>query len=286
LPGFREFAQTILPGGKGIMALFRAYFDDSGTHRDAPVVVFGGLVGTDTQWEGFDAKWRAKLAEPLPGKPRLKRFHLSACMAADDEFRDYKPVEREAVAGAFRDIIIESGLGSTASAVDHVAWEELVVGLPRRFLGSAKQPCFLSCINRALEFVRAWGHEGDQIAIMFDQAQESAEIHDLINKYLWNEPAVASVTFGRVENFPALQGADIIATESYWHAQRDIAGDASFRPPFQYYLKHAKAEGLIFDRAAIVNELQRRDERGFLKSGEKPDIAALLTHLQTLRSRS
>ena len=121
---------------------------------------------------------------------------------------------------------------------------------------------------------------------MFDKGQETDEIHDLIKKDLWNEQDIVSVTFGRVEQFPPLQGADIIATESYWHAQRDIAGDASFRPPFQYYLKHAKAEGLLFDRAAIVNELEHRDERGFPKRSQKPDISALFTHLQTLRSRS
>ena len=52
------------------MALLRAYFDDSGTHRDLPVVVFGGLVGADTQWAGIRrqmaretsraAAWQAK----------------------------------------------------------------------------------------------------------------------------------------------------------------------------------------------------------------------------------
>ncbi|MGD0024349.1 MAG: DUF3800 domain-containing protein [Xanthobacteraceae bacterium] len=256
------------------MALFRAYFDDSGTHGGSPVVVFGGLIGLDTQWEPFDAKWRAKLAAPLPDKPRLRKFHLSSCMAPDGEFRDYKPVERQAVAGEFRDIIIESGLGSTASAVDTVAWDELVVGPVRRFLGSALQPCFLHCLDRAMEYARAWGTEGDQIAVMFDKGTESDELHSLIDKYLWNQSEIVSVTFGRVEKFTPLQGADVVATESYWQAQYWLGGNTgNLRPPFDHYLKHAKAEGLIFDRQTIIEELKRRDERGFLKARAERDAS-------------
>jgi capsid portal protein len=131
----------------GVVALLRAYFDDSGTHAGSAVVVLGGLIGTDSEWESFDAAWRAQLAVPLPDKPRLKKFHLSSCVAAEDEFRHYKPVEREAVVGAFRDIIIHSGLASTASAVDRVAWDELVTGPVRRLLGAALQPCFLNCLD-------------------------------------------------------------------------------------------------------------------------------------------
>jgi hypothetical protein len=249
------------------MALFRAYFDDSGTHAGSPVVVLGGLIGLDTQWEPLSLKWRTKLAVPLPGKLRLGKFHLSACMAATDEFRDYKPVEREALAGEFRDLIIEAGLGSTASAVDRVAWDELVVGPVRQMLGSALQPCFLHCIDRAMEYAKAWGEKGDRITVTFDKGVESDELRSLIAKYLWNQPEVASVTFERVEQFPPLQAADVVATESYWQAAHWLGGNTgNVRLPFEYYLKNMRAEGLIFDRQAILDELNRRDTRGFLKT--------------------
>jgi Protein of unknown function (DUF3800) len=242
------------------MALFRAYFDDSGTHKESAFVVLGGLVGLDNQWESLCDKWAAKLAAPLPDKPRLSKFHLSACMAGKDDFRDYKPVEREALAGEFRDLIIEAGLGSTASAVDKASWDELVVGRVRDLLGPALQPCFLKCIDRAMEYAKAWGSAGDQIAVMFDKGIESDELRDIIDKYLWRQTEIVSVTFGRVEKFIPLQAADVIATESYWHAH----GEA-FRPPFQHYLRHARAEGLIFDRQLIIDELARRDANGVPK---------------------
>ena len=249
------------------MALFQAYFDDSGTHAGSPVVVFGGLIGSESQWEGFDETWRNRLTQPLPDKPRLKKFRLSSCMAAEDDFQGYKPVEREAIAGGFRDLIIESNLASTASAVDRVAWDELVVGRVRKFLGSALQPCFLNCLDRAMAYARSWGEEGDKIAVMFDKGTESDELRGLIKKYLWNQPEVISVTFGKVEEFPPLQGADVVATESYWQAQNWLNGNAgNLRPPFEHYLKHVKAEGQIFDRETIIEELKRRNEKGFLNT--------------------
>jgi Protein of unknown function (DUF3800) len=280
------------------MALFRAYFDDSGTHRGSDVVVMGGLVGTDSQWEGFDAAWRAKLLAPLPDKPRLRKFHLSTCMAADREFENYKPVERQAVAGAFRDIIIDAKLASTASAVDRKAWDELVTGSIRELLGDALNVCFLHCINRAVEYARSWGAAGDQIAIVFDEGTKTDRLCRLIDIYRRQKliemnrglpgPEVVSITFGMVEKFTPLQGADIIATESYWHALKSLdKNSADLRPPFLHYLKNAQAEGLLFDRAAIITELQGRDAKGFLKSrDERPSVSGLLTALQTFRSQS
>jgi hypothetical protein len=49
------------------MAQFRAYFDDSGTHASSSVVVLGGLVGLDEEWERLSEKWMAKFASPQPG---------------------------------------------------------------------------------------------------------------------------------------------------------------------------------------------------------------------------
>jgi hypothetical protein len=70
-----------------------AFFDDSGTHASAPVIVMGGLLGTEQQWDVFADAWNALLAHPLPGKPPLSRFHLSPCRAGADEFRDYSLAE-------------------------------------------------------------------------------------------------------------------------------------------------------------------------------------------------
>src|SRR4051794_36222543 len=93
------------------------YFDDSGTHGSSEVVVWGGLMGTESQWLKFELKWKAKLAEPLPGKPPLKRFHMAECDAGDGEFIGYNRGELDAVTHDFRQIILDAGVYGYAAGV-------------------------------------------------------------------------------------------------------------------------------------------------------------------------
>src|SRR6266567_6483744 len=101
-----------------MFVILRAYFDDSGTHAESDVVVIGGLIGNVAQWEDFERQWTQKLKCPLPHKPPLKRFHLSACNARTGEFASYSDAEQNAATHDFREIIINTKLTSTASAID------------------------------------------------------------------------------------------------------------------------------------------------------------------------
>jgi hypothetical protein len=49
------------------------------------------------------------------------------------------------------------------------------------------------------------------------------------------------------------------ATESYWQAQTVLAGgdDSTARAHFQAYMKSIRGEGLLMDRAAILENVQR-----------------------------
>ena len=63
------------------------------------MIVFGGLIGDDAIWGPFETAWNAKLAAPLPGKPRLQRT------ARQSEFAGYSNAEAGAVTHDFRQII-------------------------------------------------------------------------------------------------------------------------------------------------------------------------------------
>jgi hypothetical protein len=269
----RELASVALPSGcrDGVFLMLRAYFDDAGTHAGAPVAVMGGLIGTVAQWERLEDAWGKRLAAPLHPdgvKPRLGMFHMAACEAADGEFRDYKPVERQAVAQNFRDIIAGANLASTASGVDVAAWDDLVKGEARQFLGSAMEKSFINCLDRVCDFV--FDNEDPQVAVVFDQGIESDRLHEVIDIYKkYNDRRVefCSITFGRVKAIYPLQAADIIATQNYWLAQEYLgmrqtgkSVDISFRNKF----KDKPSEGLILDREGIAQDISRRDSRGRL----------------------
>ncbi len=251
--------------------MLRAYFDDAGTHSGAPVVVMGGLVGTVEQWEGLEKAWGEQLADPLPevGKPALRMFHLSTCEAARGEFASYKPAERALTAQHFRRLIKNANLPNTASAVDVVAWDDLVTGAVRDFLGPAVEKCFSNCLDRVRDY--AFDHEeGHQVAVVFDQGIENARLHDIIDLYMKHRDSrveFCSITFAQVARVYPLQAADVIATQNYWMAQEHLGVRSPGEDPdvsFRHLFADRPSEGLILDRVAIQEELRHRGPDGRL----------------------
>jgi hypothetical protein len=245
-----------------MFVILRAYFDDSGTHADSDVVVMGGLIGNVVQWENFERHWTQKLRCPLPNKPPLKRFHLSACNAREGEFATYSYAEQDAVIHDFRKIIIDANLTSTASAIDRKAWDELVVGPYREVLGDPLPICFLHCIDEIVRFAEPQIHD-HQISVVFDQGIYSQQLKKIADQYTHRPPAV-SITFGTVQEILPLQGADIVATENYWHALKRLkqSENALPRPHLQHFLDNMLYQALLLDREGIEMELRRRGPDG------------------------
>jgi hypothetical protein len=123
------------------------YFDDSGTHTSSEIVVMAGFVGAQEQWEQFEKTWADKLLEPLKGKPPLRRFHMVDCMQRSREFSDYSEAERNAVIHDFRQIILDANLIGNVTAVDRVAWDEVMIGPLRMLHGDAERHCINSCMS-------------------------------------------------------------------------------------------------------------------------------------------
>jgi hypothetical protein len=246
-----------LPTGvrEGFLIMLRAYFDDSGTHSSSEVVVIGGLVGTCAQWDGFEAQWAAKLAEPLPGKPPLSSFHLSACNACDDEFTGYSRAESDAVIHDFRQIIIDAAVIATAFGADRRAWDEFIVGPASERFGDPVSACVERCLAEC--FAIASPHpEGERIAVWFDWGIKSNRLQEIAARFALPlmRPRIVSVNFAHVIDVLPLQGADIVATESYWHAIEWLKlGDAALpRAHLRHYTANTYYESSILDREAIA----------------------------------
>src|SRR5262245_38678701 len=99
-----------------------------------------------------------------------------------------------------------------------------------------------------------------------DTTTPACRLHEII------EHAFCSSTFGAVRSHYPLQAADIIATESYWYADRWLwsEGSAEPRPPFRQFYEQMPAEGLILDRHGILEELKRRGSDGRLLPTSNP----------------
>jgi hypothetical protein len=250
-----------------------AFFDDSGTHSDSTLTVIGGLLGTEEQWDAFADAWNARLAKPLPDRQPLRHFHLSECRARRGPFCDYSQAEVDHLTYLFRRIIIDLGFVTIASAVDKKAWNELNVGDLRDAFGESLEFCFNTCIRDVITTIR-FRKPGETVHIFLDRALSSALSGwaDLFKSLPDVYPKIGTVGFAPVGKLVALQGADMIATETYqyglkWMENRD---QPEVNPHFREFLKRELSVGRILDREHIQEAIDRFRASVAASRGRRP----------------
>ena len=246
----------------------RDYEETSSTPGTAVIIAVGGLIGTEQQWQAFDDRWRAKLKFPMEGKPPLKEFGLSDCYNSRNEFERYSRPESNFLTREFRQIIKESGVIGFAAAIDKIAWDELVTAERRQNMGPAENFCLTTCVRNALSAAKSQFND-DEVALVYDLGRKPV-LPSRIEDFDWSRgiecPQVSSFTWAKVGNVTPLQGADMIATESYWFAQAWIKDPtAEPRIHFQDYVKSALGNGTLMTREIIMRELAHRNSGGTVK---------------------
>jgi hypothetical protein len=83
-------------------------------------------------------------------------------------------------------------------------------------------------------------------------------------------PRIVTVTFSAVEEVRPLQGADITATENYWHAIKVLRNGYGAQPRahMRHYLTHMFAEGFLIDRERIAEMLPAMEAKWREAHGE------------------
>jgi hypothetical protein len=237
-----------------------AFFDDSGTHAGSPAVVIGGLLGTDEQWDAFAEAWAALLAVPLPDRPPLKEYHLTHCRARQGEFQDYSQGEIDRITYLFRNIILDIGFVTIAVAVNLAAWNEIVVDDLEDEFGTPSQLCFSQCIELIITTIR-FRRPGEKVLICVDQGTKPylSAWSELYRSQADCYPEIERIFFAPVPKVVALQGADMIAAETYQYAKECLKNgkDAVTNAHFRDYLKRELSTGLLYDREHIAEAVSR-----------------------------
>lgn len=265
----REIASILLPveHRNGRILMLYAFLDDSGTHNHSPVVVVGGLIGTEAHWSTLDAAWREKLRCPLIGKPRLASFSLFDCHNAVNEFQSYSRPESDLLTAEFRAIIKAAGVIGYGSGMDKTAFDELVTAGHRQFMGPAETFCVTRCVRNMLSHTAEYFGGSQKVAVIYDQGRRDTMGNRLQNfdwsRGITDSPEVTSFAYAKVQDHPGLQAADMIATEYFWWLKSAKADrSAQPRPHFQDYIRDAIGTGDFWNREQIERELSFRNPDG------------------------
>ena len=213
-----SLARISLPnrGERGWLVMLECYLDDSGTHNDSRLIVWGGISGHHEFFRQFESAWKARLADPCDGrKPPLKKFHSYDLARSIGEFEDYNQAERDLTRRNFRKIITDYGLTWVSFGISKKAWE-IIANDPIWGGHMTAEGMVFGSVIRTL--CKSANDHGEPVSFQFDRGRsfpdqftniESAIIASKINS------DQVSYGFSSVAENIGLQGADLVAHETY-----------------------------------------------------------------------
>lgn len=251
-----QLAQMILPPGRdGFFMFLRAFFDDSGTHGNSEMVVWGGVFGTVESFQLLEAKWQQFLNQPVEGKGPIKKWSTSKCKGARGEFEGWNHTEIDRARYNARQIIADTNVIPVSYAIPTALWRKHIRGRVAKAFGPPSVFAYAKCFDDALKLAE---YRREVVACVFDQGQDNSWLREAARQGLelakGRGVTVTHTNMAVVDSY-GLQAADFFATESYWWALRimkegkpepDPHQKALFRKtdPFGFYLDERGIEDL------------------------------------------
>jgi hypothetical protein len=266
--------------------MLAAYFDDSGTHTKAPIVVVAGVCGTEWQLRSLERLWQQHIDQPLCGrKARVSRFHAYDCYNSVGDFVGWTRTETDYFWHQLETVIIESRVMPYGIACVRQDWDELITGSVRAIYGNAEQMCIKNCFVRAL----LWAERNTfdpKITFVFDnrpsEIQREAQVvsHAFENGRPGEVPQVVGTAFLSSYKILPLQVADLIAWEVRQFATDIYAGKTVMGKPLRKELQHLLANIPQFEaQFASRDSIQRIADH--VSSRDQVMIEAAADHFRT-----
>ncbi|HEV7674234.1 MAG TPA: DUF3800 domain-containing protein [Candidatus Angelobacter sp.] len=239
------------------MAIMYCYFDESGKHKDHPVVTFSGVCITQSKLQQFDDAWNALLRQY--GMPWLHMKEVSQLSRKICEKMPYKQSEadRNEALVPFADCINEHFEYGLIQAMDVDGFNSLSKNAKYQ-LGHTDDPYYIAFVRGLLELVN-YVQGDDNLSIICDDDKDTA--WDCYRHYRGVRRAHAeirektvSLTFADDKYFPSLQAADMLAFLSRLEAKMRFH---NFRYSFRkIYLSLTNDRGIGFTqwKAAFIDK--------------------------------
>jgi hypothetical protein len=194
--------------------MMQAYFDESGTHRGAPVTCVAGYLFTADQCLRFETEWKQALDDYA-----IPHFHMADCANGGKFFRGWPISRRDELERRLIGIIKRRatiGVVASVRPEDHANFStpELVGR------GGSYVLCLLWCVAGVAAWVAKHGYSG-KIAYFFESGHQLASRADQAMQWLSKRPVLRDGSRYRAHSFVSkelslpVQAADILAWQWY-----------------------------------------------------------------------
>ncbi len=212
-------------------SLYKAYFDESGTHAGSEAAVVAGFVSNATQWESFSHEWQEVLAGA-----NVEYFRMSEFENSRGQFDDWEKDEKETLLNKLLPIIDAHTFWSIGCIVLRQSFDSLLSEDVKRICGDAYGVATLACLRNLGQIWQK--HDAWVDCTMEAGAKGRAALQLLVEEDSkfpgWqNEHRILSLSF-QEKRVPPLQAADILAYELYKQSQRQFGSE---KRPARYPLK-------------------------------------------------
>ena len=214
------------------------YFDDSGTHDDAQIVLVGGICGTEAQLGSLERTWRAEIDSPMCGrKPRVRRFHAFECHnSLGTDYTGWTRTETDHFWHRLVSLIIDSGVTPYGVACVRQDWDDLIKGDVRQVYGNAEQMCIKNCFVKAVDWAERNSFD-PKMTFVFDNRPSAVKKEAAVASHAFEHgrpnklPQLVGTAFLNSFDILPLQAADLIAWELYQFANDIFSGETTMGRP-------------------------------------------------------
>ena len=242
------------------------YFDESGTHKGAPVAGIAGYLGPVSEWNRVESLWREEL-KPFAHKG-LKTFHMYECRTQTGECARLENFELQILQTRLSDILENADLKAFGYAVDVPDWDAITTPRFRSVYPKPYDLCFQSVVAEIELWHRHWGEGNESVALVF-AVQDEYQGRALTAFNLWKKSQnslFSGITHAYPSKVPALQATDMLvnATTAEWRGLQTEGPKASnnfgYDPLVTKITKRYGMKGGLYDYrrlTSLVSEFER-----------------------------
>jgi len=224
-----DILRVLLPYGGYAMIEAQAYFDESGSHDNSPILCVAGYIFRKSEAIKLGREWKRVLRWK-----RLPYFRMSECAHGNGPFATLTKAERIMVQTRLIEAIKKhavQGIAVTVNPIEYAAFKERlpVDQIDHRLYENAYAFCAQTIMVGVSEFIER-NPIVKSMAYFFEAGHSSAsQAHKIMEEMLKfpgrkHQFCYAGHAFVEKQKSPAIQAADLLAWQWYTDKRHELEG--------------------------------------------------------------